>query len=229
MSELAINSTKLSLFPFHQYWWAYGIFSFIIILLLVLDLGVFHRRSHEVRFREALCWSIFWVMLAICFGVVLYFFTLSELSNKAQFSFNEIQAAAHAKKVFIDYITGLLLEKSLSVDNLFVFLVIFNYFKIPRSYQHNVLFYGILGAFIFRGIFIGLGSALLVYPFVMVLFGLFLIFTGLKMFFANDETLNPDDSWVLGQLKKYLPLSTDLQKKKYFVRIDGKLHITPLF
>ncbi|MEX2235707.1 MAG: TerC family protein, partial [Cyclobacteriaceae bacterium] len=138
------------------------IFNVFVIIMLVVDLKVFHRHAHEIKIKEALLWSAFWIMLAMIFNTFLYFWLGSEVA--------------------LQFFTGYLIEKSLSVDNLFVFLLIFSYFKVPAKYQHKVLFWGILGALVMRGILIGVGVALIAtFHWIIYVFGAFLIFTGIKM------------------------------------------------
>src|SRR5688572_20243722 len=147
------------LFPLSDYWWLYLGFSTVVLALLALDLGVFHRRPHAVSFRESLGWSVFWVALALLFGFGLY--------QYASFRFGpEI-----ARTVGLEFLTGYLVEKSLAIDNIFVFALVFAYFAIPAQYQHRVLFYGIVGALGLRAVFIAMGSVLMRYEAVVYLFG----------------------------------------------------------
>src|SRR4029079_6636135 len=130
--------------------------------------------------------------------------------------------------VSLEFLTGYVIEKSLSVDNIFVFVMVFSYFAIPAKYQHRVLFYGILGALIFRAIFVALGAALMQYQWVVVLFGVFLIFTGLKIFFAKEKGVNPEKNFLIRLLRRVLPVTLDLQGSKFFARMNGKTFATPL-
>ncbi|MEJ7709101.1 MAG: hypothetical protein WKF84_04405 [Pyrinomonadaceae bacterium] len=153
-----------------------------MLVLLALDLGVFHRQAHEVSFREAATWSVVWVTLALLFNVLLYQYALWKFPQDARLMATPgFDPSGAAWRVSLEFLTGYIIEKSLSVDNIFVFVLVFGYFAIPAKYQHRVLFYGIIGALIFRAIFIALGSALMQYYWIVVIFGAFLIFTGIKI------------------------------------------------
>jgi tellurite resistance protein TerC len=204
------------LFPFAEYWWLYAAFTAIVLVLLALDLGVFHRRAHAPGFREATLWMAIWIVLALvfCFGLYLY----------TNWQFGDLRA----KRAALEFLTGYLVEESLSLDNMFVFVLVFAYFRIPAQFHHRVLFYGILGALVLRGIFIALGSALLQFDWVVILFGIFLVFTGLKMMLGGETRIEPDKSWSLRMIRKLLPVSSDLAGQKLVTRINGKRHATPL-
>lgn len=206
-----------SLFPFHEFWWFYLSFSGFVVLLLLLDLGVFHRRDHVIGFREASLWSAFWVALALlfCWGLYEYCQWLG-FDNKA------------ARQVSLEYLTGYVVEKSLSVDNLFVFVLIFQYFAIPQKYQHRVLFYGILGALVFRAIFIALGAALFRYEWVAWVFGGFLAITGIRMLFGSEIEVDPERNLVVRVLRKRFRITPEFQGHAFFVRNNGALFATPL-
>ncbi len=222
--------SHISLFPFEQYWWLYLAFIGLIAFMLLLDLGVFHKKSHEVSFREAASWSVVWVSLALLFNVGLYFFAQWTFARDAVLMANpNFSAQAAAYGVSLEFLTGYLVEKSLAVDNIFVFMVVFSYFAIPREYQHRVLFYGIIGALIFRAIFIALGSVLMQYEWVIILFGAFLILTGLKMLFGKDKTPDPGANPILKLVRKVLPVTPELHGQKFFVRSQGMVYATPLF
>ncbi|HLM57989.1 MAG TPA: hypothetical protein VK422_17925, partial [Pyrinomonadaceae bacterium] len=152
------------LFPIAEYWWFYAAFTLFVLFLLALDLGVFHREAHEVKFKEAAMWSVVWVALALGFNFLLYQYALWKFPQDPRLAaVPGFDAAAAAWRVSLEFLTGYVVEKSLSVDNVFVFVVIFGYFAIPPKYQHRVLFYGILGALLFRAVFIGMGSYLMQY------------------------------------------------------------------
>ena len=188
----------------------WGGFNLLVLLLLILDLGVFQRKAHEIRVREALLLSAFWIMLALAFNVGVYFW--------------------RGRQAALEYLTGYLLEKSLSVDNLFVFLLIFSYFKVPEKYQHQVLFWGILGALIFRAIFILGGIALLErVHWVIYLFGAFLIFTGVKLAFGEDKEIEPERNPVLRLFRRLMPVTEKYEGGKFFLKNSGRLFATPLF
>jgi tellurite resistance protein TerC len=204
------------LFPLADYWWLYVAFTAIVVVLLALDLGVFHRKAHAPGFREATLWMCVWVALALLFCFGLYQYT--------GWQFGEVRA----KRAALEFLTGYFVEESLSLDNMFVFVLIFAYFQIPAQFHHRVLFYGILGALVFRGIFIALGSVLLQFGWVVILFGLFLIFTGLKMMLGQEQRIEPEKSWLMRLIRKVVPVTSHLAGQKLLVRIDGKLHATPL-
>lgn len=176
--------------------------------MLVLDLTVFHRGAKAIRLRGAIGWSIFWVSLAAAFAVLVYFW--------------------RGRTSALDFTTGYLIEESLSVDNLFVFLLIFRYFKVPGHYQHKVLFWGIIGALVMRLAFIVLGVALIHrFEWIIYLFGAFLVYTGVKLFRSEGAEVHPENNPVLKWLRKFIPVTKDYVKGKFFVRENG-LYATPL-
>lgn len=188
------------------------VFNIIVVGLLLLDLGLFHRKDSVVTIKQALLWTVFWIALALLFNVFVYF----DLG----------------KEKAMEFLTGYMLEKSLSIDNLFVFVTIFSYFGIAPMYQHKVLFWGILGALVMRAIFIFLGVALISkFSFVMIIFGAFLIFSGIKMLKDNssDDDFNPEDNIVLKLFKKIMPVTADNQTHSFFTKINGKHYATTLF
>ncbi len=189
-------------------WIAFNIF---VLLMLALDLGVFHRENHEVGVKEALSWSAFWIALSLCFGAGVYYFMGFASGG--------------------DFMTAYLLEKSLSVDNLFVILLVFNYFRVPAKFQHKVLFWGILGALIMRGGFILIGAALIHrFEWILYLFGAFLIYTGIKMLFDDgEEEIDPESNPLVKVLKKIMPVTPLFHGDKFFIIEKGKRHATPLF
>lgn len=204
------------LFPFTDYWWFYAIFLAFVGAMLALDLGVFHKKEHNVSFKEATVWSIIWVSLAIIFSFGLYQYSLQKFESEV------------ASTVFWEFLTGYVIEYSLSIDNIFVFVLVFSYFAIPSKYRHRVLFYGILGALVFRAIFIAIGSVLMQFHWVIYLFGGFLIITGIKMIFSSDKEIEPDKNILIRILKKFMPVSNELDGKKFFTRKHGHLAATPL-
>ena len=188
--------------------WA-GFIGFVFVLLAV-DLGVFHKKSHTVSFKESIIWSAVWIALAMVFSLVI------------------LQWRGEAD--FMLFITGYVIEKSLSVDNLFVFLLIFSYFKTPNQYQHKILFYGILGALIMRAIFIGAGIAIIQqFSWVIYVFGGFLIFTGLKMLKPSEEEADLENNFVLKLTKKLIPSTDKIDSNHFFTKVNGKWLATPLF
>lgn len=220
-----------SLFPFTDYWWFYGLFTLGVLGFLALDLGVFHREAHEVGFKEALTWSVVWISLAMlfCFGLWKYAaWKLPQDPRLIAEGMTAAQAAALANQTALEFLTGFVVEKSLSVDNIFVFVVVFSYFAIPAKYQHRVLFYGILGALVFRIIFISIGAALMQLHWVIWLFGGFLILTGLKILFAPEKPIEPERNPVIRLLRRLIPVTPQLHGDRFFLRKDGVLYATPL-
>ncbi|MBL7661516.1 TerC family protein [bacterium] len=223
-----IDTTQgLILFPFDQYWHLYGMFLFVILGVLLLDLGVFHKKSHEVTFSEALGWSVIWILFSLGINAVLYFYAQSEFQNNPALAGLDHQALA--KQTALEFLTGYIVELSLSVDNIFVFVVILNYFAVPKHLQHRVLFFGILGAIIFRLLFVVLGSYLMQFHWVEIVFGALLIVTGIKVMRSGDEPMNPDRNIVLKLVRKFLPVARDFHGSKFIVRDDGRVRATPLF
>jgi tellurite resistance protein TerC len=176
--------------------------------MLVLDLTVFHRKVHTIKFKEAIGWSIFWIGLAAAFAVIVYFW--------------------RGKAIALDFTTGYLIEESLSVDNLFVFLLIFKFFKVPGQFQHKVLFWGIIGALVMRFIFIFAGVALINrFQWIIYVFGVFLVYTGIKLFKQEDSDVQPERNPVLRVFRKFMPVTKDYVGGKFIVRQRG-LYATPL-
>jgi tellurite resistance protein TerC len=218
------------LFPFSEYWWLYGVFTTFVLLLLVLDLGVFHRKAHVVSIKEAGVWSVVWVALALLFNWGLYQYALRTFPENARLmAIPGFDPSAAAGRAALEFLTGYVVEKALSIDNIFVFVVVFGYFTIPPVYQHRVLFYGIIGALIFRAIFIALGSVLMEYQAVVLLFGAFLILTGMKMLLAPEKPVRPEENPLLRLFKRFVPVTPHLEGERFFVRIGGIRHATPLF
>ena len=219
----------VELFPFIEYWWLYLGFTAFVLLLLALDLGVFHRQAHEVSFREAATWSAVWVALALLFNFLLYQYALWKFPQDARLlAVPGFDPQAAAWRVALEFLAGYLVEKALSVDNIFVFVMVFAYFAIPAKYQHRVLFYGILGALVFRAIFIALGSALMQYHWVVFIFGAFLVFTGLKMMIASDKPVEPEKNLLIRLFRRFVPVTPELNGQRFFIRLNGRLAATPL-
>jgi tellurite resistance protein TerC len=220
----------VDLFPFADYWWFYLGFTGFVLLLLALDLGVFHRQAHEVSFREAATWSVVWVALALLFNFLLYQYALWQFPQDPRLlAIPGFDPAGAAWRVSLEFLTGYVVEKSLSVDNIFVFVLVFGYFAVPAKYQHRVLFYGIIGALIFRAIFIALGSVLMQYQWIVVVFGAFLIFTGIKMMFASEKGVEPDKNLLIRLFRRFVPTTSELHGQRFFVRANGVIYATPLF
>jgi tellurite resistance protein TerC len=204
------------LFPFAEYWWFYAAFTAFILILLALDLGIFHRHAHVVSFRESLLWSVVWVSTALVFNYGFYLYSAAR------------HGPALGRQLGLEFLTGYIIEKSLAVDNIFVFVLVFAYFGIPLKYQHRVLFYGILGALVFRGIFIALGAALMQYHLVVLLFGAFLLLTGANMLWAPERKVEPEKNPLVRLLRRAIPVTPNLHGPRFLVRLDGTWHATPL-
>ena len=190
-------------------WFWVGFIAFVLAML-ALDLGVFNRKPHVVRAREALVWTSVWVGLALAFAAGLAFFV--------------------DRQTALTFLTGYVIEESLSVDNIFVIVLIFQYFAVPAQYQHRVLFWGILGALIMRGLFIGLGAALLArFEWIIYVFGALLVITGVRMALKQDEEFDGDQNPVVKFVRRFLPVTTDYRGKHFFAMDDGRRHATPLF
>lgn len=205
------------LFPLAEYWWLYAAFTAGVLVVLAIDLGVFHREAHTVGYRESLAWSIVWVALALLFNYGLYLWAAARLPDET------------ARRLALEFLTGYLVEKSLAIDNVFVFVLVFSYFGIPLKYQHRVLFFGIIGALVFRAVFIALGSVLMQYKAVVVLFGVLLLASGVKMLFAQKTAIDPGRNPVLRLFQRFMPVTRELHGAAFFTRIGGRLHATPLF
>lgn len=221
-----------ALFPLSDYWWLYALFTLGVLGLLALDLGVFHRQAHEVRTKEALVWSCVWVSLALLFGFALWQYAHWKFPQDPRLlaaGVTPAMAASLADRVGLEFLTGFVIEKALSVDNIFIFVVVFGYFAIPAKYQHRVLFYGILGALVFRVIFIALGSVLLRWEWVIWLFGGFLVLTGIKVLLAPTKPIDPEANPVIRLLRRLLPVVPDMHGGRFLVRKAGVLTATPLF
>ena len=200
--------------------WLWIGFNVFVLAMLALDLGVFHRKSHAVSGKEALTWSLIWISLSLVFNAVIYFYW-DRMAPNSTYTNGEAALA---------FFTGYLIEKSLSVDNIFVFILIFSFFAVPAAYQHRVLFWGILGALIMRGTLIAVGAALLEeFHWIIYVFGAFLIFTGIRMALQQEEHVQPDKNPVVKFFRRFMPVTENFEKDQFFVRRAGKLFATPLF
>jgi tellurite resistance protein TerC len=204
------------LFPFATYWGFYAGFTLMILLLLAVDLGIFHREAHAVTFRESLVWSVIWISLALVFNYGFYLYAVSQHGAEA------------GERLGLEFLTGYIVEKSLAVDNIFVFVMVFQYFAIPLAYQHRVLFYGIIGALIFRALFIAMGSVLMQYHVVVLIFGVFLLLTGAKMLWMPERKIAPDKNPVIRLFRRIIPIAPGFDGPRFLTRIDGRWHATPL-
>jgi tellurite resistance protein TerC len=190
--------------------WPWIIFTLFVLGMLTLDLGVFHRQAHVVSKKEAALWSLVWILLALTFNAGIYYF--------------------NGPTRALEFLTGYLIEKSLSVDNIFVFIMIFSYFAVPAAYQHKVLFWGILGALLMRGLFIATGAVLLRhFHWVIYIFGAFLIFTGIKMLTRAETSVHPEDNPVIKLLRRLMPITERYEGSSFFVKHQGQRFATPLF
>ena len=203
-------------FPFADYWWFYAAFTLCVLALLALDLGVFHRTAHEVSMRESLTWSVVWVVLALAFNYAFYLYAASKAGPD------------EGARLGLEFLAGYVVEKSLAVDNVFVFVMVFSYFGIPPVYQHRVLFYGILGALFFRAVFIALGAVLMQYHWIVVTFGLLLLLTGVKMLWAPEQKVSPDRNPIVRLMRRLMPVTPGLHGQRFVVTLDGRRHATPL-
>jgi tellurite resistance protein TerC len=200
--------------------WLWVGFNLFVLGLLALDLGVFHQKAHKVSIKEATVWSIVWITLSMLFNLAIYFFW-DKVAPASSYSNSEAALA---------FFTGYLLEKSLSVDNIFVFVLIFTFFAVPAVYQHRVLFWGILGALVMRGTLIIVGAALLKeFHWIIYIFGGFLIFTGIRMAIHRNEEMHPEQNPVVKLLRRIMPVTENYEGDQFFVRRLGKLMATPLF
>lgn len=187
----------------------WGMFLILVAAMLAFDLGVIHRKEHEVGLREALFWSVVWTLLALVFNGWIYF--------------------RFGHQAGLEFLTGYIIERSLSFDNIFVFIVIFNYFAVPPHHQHRVLFWGILGALISRGLFIGMGTALLSkFAWLIYVFGAFLVYTGFKILKQQETEVHPEENPVVRLFQRFVPLSGEYHGKRFFVRKQRRWLATPL-
>jgi tellurite resistance protein TerC len=202
--------------------WIWIIFIAFILVFLALDLGVFNKENHVIKTKEASIWTAIWVTVALSFsGVIYWLFSNGMVDNPTALTPNS---------AVLKYVTGYLIELSLSVDNVFVIAVIFSAFKIPPLYQHRVLFWGILGAIIFRAIMIFFGVALITrFEWIIYVFGVFLLYTAFKMLKGEDEEFDPKNSFVFRQIKKIYPITSTIQGDQFFVKRMGIKAATPLF
>ncbi|HOW35204.1 MAG TPA: TerC family protein [Candidatus Omnitrophota bacterium] len=185
-------------------------FNLFVVAMLILDQAVFHRRAHVVSMKEALAWSFAWIALALLFNLGIYFYK--------------------GPKPALEFLTGYIIEQSLSVDNLFVFILIFSYFKVPSQYQHKILFWGILGAQVMRGIFIFAGVALIdKFHWIIYLFGALLIMAGFKMLSQKDKEIHPERNPVLKIFRRFFPVTRDYEGSSFFAKKEGVWFATPLF
>lgn len=193
--------------------WHWAGFVACVIFFLALDLGVFHREAHVVKFKEAVMWTGLWVTLSFVFGLFIA----------------PAIVEGWGKQDTLEFITGYVIELSLSMDNVFVIALVFTYFRVPPQYQHRVLFWGILGALVMRGVMIAAGAALISrFMWTLYLFGAFLIFTGIKMLFVADDGVHPEKNFVLRLAKRCFPVSAEFHGQRFTIREQGRFTLTPL-
>lgn len=222
--------SNVLLFPFTEYWWLYSGFTAFVLAMLILDLGIFHRKAHVVSIKESAAWSAVWFSLALVFNAGFYYYALSTFSDNTRLNaIPGFDTAIAARQVALEFLTGFIIEKSLAIDNIFVFVVVFSYFAIPTIYQHRILFFGIIGAVIFRAIFIALGDTLLQYYWVKLVAGGFLILTGVKILIAPEKVPDPGSNLLIKLVKNFFPVTPEIHGRHFFVRKSGTLYATPLF
>jgi len=223
-------SSVAQLFPFAEYWAFYVGFTAFVLVLLALDLGIFHREPHAVSMGEAARWSVVWVSLALTFNVAFYLYMQWSFPlDPGLMAIPGFDPVLVARETALEFLAGYLVEYSLSVDNIFVFVVVLSYFGVPAAYQHRVLFFGIMGALVFRGIFIALGAVLLQFEWVVWVFGAFLAFTGARMMIGPESgPVEPHERLVIRLFRKYVPVTGAFKGQHFFVREEGRLHATPL-
>ncbi len=218
------------LFPFENYWSLYVFFTIFVATVLALDLGVFHKRPHEVSFKESAIWTGIWISLALVFNFAFYQYAKYKFTtNEVYLSIPGFDPLLQAKNVALEFLTGYTVEKTLAIDNIFVFALVFSYFQVPKIYQHRILFWGIIGAFIFRGIFISIGSVLMQYHEVVIFFGVLLIFTGIKIVFSTGKQPSLENNFAIRMLKKLFRVHPEIAGNKFFIRKNGLIYVTPLF
>jgi tellurite resistance protein TerC len=187
----------------------WGVFLVLLVILLALDLGVVHRKEHRVGLREAVVWSIVWTIIALIFNAWIYY--------------------RFGTRPGLEFLTGYIIERSLSFDNIFVFVILFNYFAVPAEHQHRVLFWGILGALISRGLFIAMGTALLSrFEWLMLVFGAFLVYTGINILRGKETEVHPESNPVLRLFRRFVPLTASYHGKRFFIRENHRTLATPL-
>lgn len=222
------------LFPLADYWWAYAAFTVFLIVVLAVDLTIFHRRPHVMKFREAATWCVVWPVLALLFCGAFWWYAGWQLPQVELATPGFLAAAGFASAseaantAALQFLAGYVVEQSLSVDNIFVFVIIFRFFAVPASLQHRVLFYGIIGAVIFRALFIALGALLLQYHWVVWVLGGFLVLTGLKLILSPEKEQDLAKNWVVRLARRVLPVTHNYHGASFTIREQGRLVATPL-
>jgi tellurite resistance protein TerC len=190
--------------------WVWVVFNLFVLAMLALDLGVFHRKAHVIGIKESLVWSVIWVVVALLFNLGVYL--------------------VRGPGAGLEFLTGYLIERSLSIDNIFVFLLVFSYFQVPPTLHYRVLFYGIIGALVMRAVFIAAGITLIeTFHWIIYVFGAFLILTGIKMALEKDKEIHPEKNPLLRLFRRFAPVTEQYEGTRFFVRRNGRLLTTPLF
>lgn len=206
--------------------WAWIVFFVLISVVLALDLGILRKESKEISAKEAFAWTTVWTMLALLFNVGIYFIYENGLMGLGAAPGEGLSG----KDAALQFLTGYIIEESLSMDNIFVIAMVFEYFRVPRKYQHRVLFWGILGAVILRGIMIAAGIALIqMFDWIIYVFGALLIFTAVKMLVETEGSIDAEHNFAVQWARKFYPVTKGFEGEKFFTRLDGKKAITPLF
>jgi len=200
-------------------WIFWVCFNLFVLAMLALDLGVFHRQKHVIRFREAIRWTIAWIALAACFALLLHFFGHTMVGETIRSN----------RQLSLEFVTGYIIELSLSVDNLFVFLLIFRYFHVPRQLQHEVLFWGVIGALVMRGIFIAAGVTLLNrFHWIVYIFGAILVYSGIRLLRQHSAEIHPESNPLLRGFRSLVRVTHDYEGDRFFVRRGALRYATPL-
>jgi tellurite resistance protein TerC len=223
-------TTTPHIFPFSDFWPVYLLFGVVVAVILWVSIRRHSGKVHEVSIREATVTALSWFAIALVFNVILYLCTLGHLQ------LHPAIAAAHgstpdalALQTALEFLAGYLVEKSLAVDNLFVFLVIFRFFSVPSQYQQRVLFYGLFGALALRAVFIAMGAVAMDIPLVVIFFGLFLMYQGVEVLRGKEPEIDPEHNRTLRFLNRFLPVSKTMEGEKFFIKSSGRWMVTPLF
>ena len=217
----------LLLIPFADYWWAYAGFIIALLAILAFDLGVFSKPGTVPSLKSASIRSVIFILLALAFNYGLYQFLLYDLPTRPELA--GMDHSQLARDTSFEFLAGYVVEYALAIDNVFVFVAVFSYFAVPVQYQQKVLFYGIMGAILFRALFISLGSILMQYEWIVVIFGVFLILTGFKILFLPEKPLDPARNPIILGVKKLFPVTPAFHGDQFWSEIDGKTCVTPPF
>lgn len=203
--------------------WIWVGFLVFVLVMVMLDLGVFHRHAHQISFKEAAAWTAVWIGMALVFNVIVYYLYQHKVVSAGEGALTGGEAATQ-------FLTAYVLEKSLSIDNIFVIAMIFQYFRVPLSQQHRLLFWGILGAIVLRGVMIGLGAALIErFEWISYVFGGLLLFSAVKLMITREDNIDPEDNLTIKFIRKLYPISPEMEGGRFFVFRNGERAATPLF